>query len=93
MNKIKEIVQAWMVSLNPTDEQKSLAERRYEICVGCEERHNNVLGIESCKLCGCPLSKKIFTQAFNDTCPLKKWDEVERIFREEKKKNNKYKII
>jgi hypothetical protein len=93
MNKVKEIVTAWITSFNPTDEEKKLAEDRYEICISCDQRGNNLLGIEVCNSCGCPLSKKIFTQKQQDSCPLKKWDGVDTEFRNNKLKNNKYKIM
>lgn len=91
MNKIKEIVTAWIVSFNPSNEEKLLAEKRYEICFSCEHRANNLLNIEVCKSCGCPLSKKIFTLKDQESCPLKKWDKVDVEFREIKK--NKYKLM
>jgi hypothetical protein len=95
MNKIKEIITAWSVSMNPTEEQKMLAEKRYEICLGCEHygEKRKITGDEYCKKCSCPIQKKVYTQKINNTCPLKKWDEVETAFREEKLKKNKYNII
>lgn len=95
MNKISEIVGAWIVSFNPTDEQKELAEKRYEICLGCEHygKKRPITGDEFCKKCLCPIQKKVYSQKLNETCPLKKWDDVEKQFRENKTKNNKYKII
>lgn len=88
MNKITEIVTAWMVSFNPTSEEKLLAEKRYEICSLCPNRVNR-LGVEVCSACGCPLSKKIFTLKDQDTCPLHKWNEVDLEFRKTKKTNYK----
>ena len=90
MNKIKEIVTAWMISFNPSEDEKILAEKRYEICTSCPNRVTK-LGKEVCNACGCPLSKKIFTLKDQDSCPLKKWNDVETEFRKIKK--NKYKII
>ena len=57
MNKIKEIMSAWAISFNPTSEQKELAEKRYEICLGCEYygKSRPVLGDEYCKKCLCPI--------------------------------------
>jgi len=91
MNKVKEIVTAWMISFNPTEEEKILAEKRYEICNGCEKRGKNLVGVEVCKACGCPLSKKIFTLKDEDSCPLKKWKEVDIEFR--KTKSSKYNLF
>lgn len=88
MNKIKEIVTAWMVSFNPSDEEKIVAEKRYEICVSCPNRATK-LGIEVCTACGCPLSKKIFTLRDQGSCPLNKWDIVDTEFR----KTKKYKLF
>lgn len=95
MNKIKEIIGAWMTSFNPTEEQKELAEKRYEICLGCEYYGESrpIIGDEYCKECLCPLQRKIFTQKLNDSCRIGKWEEVERQYREDKLKKNKYKII
>ena len=36
MNKVKEIVIAWATSMNPTEEQREIAEKRLETCMGCE---------------------------------------------------------
>lgn len=95
MNKISEIIGAWVISFNPTAEQKELAEKRYEICLGCEQygKSRPVTGDEYCKKCLCPIQKKVYTQRTTETCPLKKWDKVEDDFRKNKSKNNKYKII
>jgi hypothetical protein len=95
MNKISEIVGAWMVSFKPTAEQKHLAEKRYEVCLRCEHygKSRPVIGDEYCKKCLCPIQKKVYTQKTNDTCPLKKWDLIEKQIREDKLKNNKYNII
>jgi hypothetical protein len=95
MNKISEIIGSWIVSFDPTEEQKELAEQRYEICLGCENygKKRPVTGDEYCKKCLCPIQKKVYTQKKNDTCPLNKWDLVEKQFRENKLKNNKYNII
>lgn len=90
MNKINEIVTAWMVSFNPTDDEKILAEERYAVCLQCPKRVNK-LTIEVCIECGCPLSKKIFTLNDKESCPLKKWDEVNSKFRKIKK--TKYKMF
>lgn len=95
MNKISEIMSAWVVSFNPTEEQKKLAEKRYEVCLGCEHysKKRPVIGDEYCKKCLCPIQKKVYTQKKTDTCPLRKWDIIERECRGEKLKNNKYNII
>jgi len=87
----KEIVTAWVISFNPTDDEKLLAEKRYEICTGCDKRGVNKIKVEVCKECGCPLSKKIFTLKDNESCPLGKWDKVNKDFRV--KKTSKYTLL
>lgn len=81
---VKKIVNAWVTSFNPTKEEKQLAEKRYDICSGCDQRASK-LKVEYCKSCGCPLSKKIFSLAAADSCPLKKWEEVDKAFNKNKK--------
>jgi hypothetical protein len=95
MNKIREIVGAWIVSFNPSLEQKELAEKRYEICLSCENygEKRPITGDEYCKKCLCPIQKKVYTQKKGETCPLNKWDNVEQEHRKNKLKNNKYNII
>ena len=34
----KEIFEAWKVSFNPTPEQEVLAQKRLNVCLGCEYR-------------------------------------------------------
>lgn len=77
-NKISEIAIAWITAANPTPEQKELAEKRYQICKGCEHfgAPGSIRRYEHCKSCGCPLGKKIFSQEF-DACPKHHWLEVE----------------
>ena len=95
MNKISEIINAWAISFNPTPEQRELAEKRYEICLGCEPygKSRPVLGDEYCKECLCPIQKKVYTQKTNQTCPVGKWREIEKEFRDKKIKKDKYKLI
>jgi hypothetical protein len=92
MDTFSDIIKAWAVSFNPTEEQKELADLRYNICISCDQR-GNILGIEKCNKCGCPLSKKIFTQKKAETCPLNKWDSVEKEFRKKKLESSKYRLI
>jgi hypothetical protein len=81
---IKEIIEAWIISHSPTEKQKILAEKRAEVCKECPHRKDVLVSI--CGLCGCPISKKIFTNDYNP-CPDKKWKEVDDIYFE--KKENK----
>jgi hypothetical protein len=86
-DKISKIATAWIAAANPTQAQKELAEKRYEICNGCEHKKviTKKLKIgEVCGECGCFLSKKIFTQEF-DACPKNKWIEVETLYFKSKK--------
>lgn len=95
MLDLKDIVTSWATALNPTNEQKILAEKRYKICLGCEHygKKRPVTGDEYCKKCLCPIQKKVFSQKLRETCPLEKWKLVEAEYRENKLKNDKYKII
>jgi hypothetical protein len=95
MNKISEIINAWAVSFNPTPEQRELAEKRYEICLGCEHygKSRPITGDEYCKKCLCPIQKKVYTQKLKDTCPLKKWEIVEKEFKDKEVKKNKQTLI
>jgi hypothetical protein len=79
--KIVTIADAWITAATPTEEQKKLAEARWNICRQCPEfrEKRDVIGDPYCNDCGCPLKKKIFTKTYNE-CPLKKWEEVDNIF-------------
>jgi ribosomal protein L37E len=75
MNKLNEIFQAWVAAANPTPEQKLLAEQRTVVCSGCEHRSfNTTFNVNTCGLCGCPLSKKVFSPAGPNACPGNKWE-------------------
>jgi hypothetical protein len=81
MNKILEIVTAWAVAISPTESQRKLAEERYNICVKCKYRGKNSFDNEICNVCGCLLSKKIFTLNLNNACPLDEWEIVDANYR------------
>lgn len=68
--KIAEIVKAWAIAINPNEEQKAKAEKRLEICSGCEHKGENLLGYV-CNLCGCPFKSKVFSN--DGGCPEGKW--------------------
>jgi hypothetical protein len=72
----KQIIEAWSISNNPNERQLKLAELRGRICDDCDSKNSILKKIPFCTECGCPLSKKIFTNDFNP-CPLKKWKEVD----------------
>jgi hypothetical protein len=87
----KKIYNAWVTSYFPNETQKLLAEKRNEICESCPSRKIltdiSTLGV-ICGECGCPITKKIFSNDFND-CPLKKWEEVDTTYRMFEAKSNK----
>jgi DNA-directed RNA polymerase subunit RPC12/RpoP len=70
---IVEIAKAWIAAANPSPEQKQLAEYRAGVCNECPHKaHNKLMDIYICDMCGCPLSKKIFSGDKN-SCPDKRW--------------------
>lgn len=71
LSKIKEIVQAYAAAINPTEEQKRIAEERLKICVTCENWEEEP--ISRCKLCGCLTKGKVFSPNGPEACPAKKW--------------------
>jgi hypothetical protein len=82
MNKISEIIGAWILSFNPSKERKELAEKRYEICLECEHygKKRRITGDEFCKKCLCSIQKKIFTEKTEKACPLNKWSHIDNIY-------------
>jgi hypothetical protein len=72
MNKVKEILLSYMTSINPTEEQKEVAEKRLEICAGCEFWVQGKVR-DYCSKCGCTTSAKVFSPVGADACPEKKW--------------------
>lgn len=78
LSKLKEIVEAWAISVKPTEEQKKRAVHRYTICKGCDYNKSvPVLG-EVCHKCSCPLDKKIFSTK-KGACDIGKWNKVDGI--------------
>lgn len=73
ISKIKEIVQSYAAMLNPTEEQKIIAEIRIRTCMRCEHWAENAVGFHYCKLCGCATKGKIFTPKGLEACPEQKW--------------------
>lgn len=73
MNKIQEIIQSYARMVNPTPEQKKLAELRLMTCMTCDEFAKNKIGLEYCKKCGCATKAKIFSPRGMQACPLDKW--------------------
>ena len=76
MNKIQEIFTAWNISFNPNDEQAELASKRIEICNSCEHKKQNTLFKNVCELCGCSLSKKVFSPIAG-ACPDGRWNDID----------------
>ncbi len=75
-----EIFDAWLKSFRPTKQQEELAQKRLSICLSCEHRKEILKGVEwsaYCNHCGCPISKKIFSEVFN-ACTKKKWGNVDQ---------------
>ena len=88
---ISEIVKAWVTAANPNDVQRELAEERLDICMKCEFRKEVIHNKEwsaLCGKCGCPISKKIFTDQYG-SCPLNKWNLIEDKYKLHLKKKNK----
>jgi len=73
IEKVKEIVASYAAMINPTEEQKELAEERLKICMSCEFWGKNNVGIEFCKKCGCATKAKVFSPKGAEACPEKKW--------------------
>lgn len=73
VKKITNIISAWARSINPTEEEKRIAEARLEICTKCEHWSQGVVDV--CDICGCMTSKKVFTKLSEEPCPKNKWTE------------------
>lgn len=72
MNKLKEIILSYAAKINPTDEQKQVAEERLAICMDCEHWVQSAIR-DYCGKCGCTTSAKVFSPAGANACPEKKW--------------------
>jgi hypothetical protein len=75
----REIFEAWIISKNPTETEKLMANDRLDICKICEFRKETFKGKKwstICKKCGCPLSKKVFSPMYNP-CPMGKWESID----------------
>ena len=90
---LNEITRAWITSYFATEEEKELAQKRYEICLKCPSLKEKHIPLRKkhyyqCGECGCPIKKKIYSPKYNP-CPLKKWDvsdnEHPSIFQKDKK--------
>jgi PHP family Zn ribbon phosphoesterase len=75
-----EIINAWITAANPTEMEAKLAKERLSICLKCDFRKeviHNKQWSAVCGKCGCPIQKKIFTNQYG-SCPMNKWEEVEK---------------
>ena len=71
IDKLKQIKDAWIRSNNPTEDEQALADYRMNICNSCPNKLD-IMNLSICSACGCPLSKKVFSDE-NENCPLNKW--------------------
>ena len=72
MSDIKDIINSWWTSFNPTEEQSKEGQRRLAICMQpCEYRQESIVFGYVCGKCGCPLGKKIFSDV-DQPCTEKK---------------------
>jgi len=76
MLKIVEIAKAWIAAANPTPKQEQIAKYRASVCDECpHKKYQPHLNTFTCGLCGCPLSKKIFSPLpGQEACPDKRWE-------------------
>ena len=72
MNKVKEILLSYIAKSNPTEEQKEIAEKRLEICAGCEFWVQGAVR-DYCSVCGCTTSAKVFSPKGSSACPKNMW--------------------
>jgi hypothetical protein len=70
--RIKDILKAYAVMLNPDEEQSMIAIHRLSVCDGCDRKKTNSVGLHYCGECGCFLKAKAFSET--NTCPLNKWE-------------------
>ena len=73
IEKIQEIVTAYARMVNPTDEQKELAEKRLAICMTCEFWAGDQI-VQVCRKCGCATKAKVFSPKGAGACPENKWE-------------------
>ena len=70
--KIKDILKAYAIMLNPDEEQSLIAIHRLSVCDGCDRKNTNRVVLHYCGECGCFLKAKAFSET--NTCPLNKWE-------------------
>ena len=76
MLKLVEIAKSWIIAANPTVEQQIVANYRISICDTCpHKKYHEPVKMYTCGLCGCPLSKKIFSPLPGEqACPDQRWE-------------------
>ena len=75
LSKIKEILNAYAVMVDPTTEQADIAAQRLETCNSCHFMKEVDLGfgmVKICGQCGCVLKAKSFVPE-KTACPENKW--------------------
>jgi hypothetical protein len=65
------IAKSWIISTNPTPDQEEIANKRIEICNGCDYKKYSFFYY--CDKCGCPLKGKIYSPNGPSECPAGKW--------------------
>lgn len=71
-NKLTEIIEGWKNVVFTDAEIELLSDERMKICNGCPHKEINLLNIDICGLCHCPLIAK--TRSPESKCPESKWD-------------------
>ena len=76
LSKLKEIIEAWSISMKPNEQQKKQAIIRYAVCKSCEHNKPTTTFGEVCNLCNCPLSKKVFSVR-KGACDDGRWNKID----------------
>lgn len=72
--KITEIFKSFKIAYDPNSNQINLAAERINICNACEFKKD--IPIVYCSVCGCTLSKKIYSPV-KGACPKGFWNDVD----------------
>lgn len=74
LNKVIEIIEAWIISIYPSYKKQQIAEYRMSVCLKCDHIKQNETLIEFyyCGICNCPLNKKKYSPT-KLSCPERKW--------------------
>jgi hypothetical protein len=67
---IVDIGKSWLKAAASSEEEEQLALYRKAICENCPHKIEGKIFEAICDKCGCPLSKKIYSQF---GCPIDKW--------------------